>query len=218
MIESADNWKWYGDRTETAMNTMSDIISRMTDDSPDISDIVAGHSVDWTLMAAGEMGVSESTDGWNKSIRAYMNSTDASEWFDDDGAARNAWCACFVNWSLEAVGPNARGSSAAQGLPGYDGIRAKSWGGWGDDAGGPFMGSVGVMKTSEGHHVGIVMGTSGADGSNVVLLGGNQGDSVNLSVYSRSKFTAFRYPTGFSGKKYETKFKNTSGLSGGSTR
>lgn len=186
----------------------------MTDDSDDISSFIRGHSASWAQMASGEIGVTEDSKGWDARVKEYQYSTDAGrEFFTDDGGGENAWCACFVNWSMEKTGQT--------GLAGYDGVRAKSWKDWGESSSKPYFGAVGVMKSGGTfHHVGFVVGTAG-DKKNpkVVMLGGNQGDTVNISVFDQSKFLEYRLPTGYSGSKMEVHLSDVSGLSGGgSTR
>ncbi|MEM1158968.1 MAG: TIGR02594 family protein [Verrucomicrobiota bacterium] len=191
---------------ETA-RTIEDLVDRMTDDSPDISGFVEGRVAPWFKYAAGEVGQSEWTDGWNPRIKEYMNSTDVGYHFTDDGTGKNAWCAAFCNWAVEQGG--------GEGLPGYDGVRAKSWLKWGEDAKDPNFGTIGVMKGG-GHHVGVVVGTT--KNGDVAMLGGNQGDAVNVSVYPKSKFKGFRQPAGQTLNSKVT-LERTSGLSGGgSTR
>jgi uncharacterized protein (TIGR02594 family) len=77
---------------------------------------------------------------------------------------------------------------------------AQAWASFGIDAGGPAVGSIGVIRwNAKSGHVGIV---AGVDGDRVNLLGGNQSNSINIASFARSKFVAFRWPKTFPLKSY----------------
>lgn len=72
---------------------------------------------------------------------------------------------------------------------------AQAWKGFGIDATGPIVGSIGVIRwNASSGHVGFV---AGVDGDRVNLLGGNQSNAINISSFPRSKFIAFRWPSTF---------------------
>jgi uncharacterized protein (TIGR02594 family) len=77
---------------------------------------------------------------------------------------------------------------------------AQAWATFGINVGVPLVGSIGVIKwNASSGHVGIV---AGIEGDKVVLLGGNQSNTINLSSFARSKFIAFRWPKTFDLKAY----------------
>jgi hypothetical protein len=81
---------------------------------------------------------------------------------------------------------------------------AQSWKSYGVDAGGPVVGSIGVIKWRRGGgHVGVV---AAAKSGRVTLIGANQGDMIKYSTFpmksSRGEFIAFRLPPSEVGKKY----------------
>lgn len=131
----------------------------------------------WMDFARVELGVREVGNNGGERVNEYNATT---------GTANVAWCASFVEWTLQQSGMNGTGSAWAQSYRNY-----------GSDANGPKLGSIGVIRWPGGKtgHVGYVVGVS-ADGSKVYLMGGNQSNRVNVQAYKRSDFIAFRSPTG----------------------
>ena len=77
-------------------------------------------------------------------------------------------------------------------------IRAKAWASWGDGlslvATRPPLGAIAVFGRDGGGHVGFVDSVN-ADGS-LNILGGNQGDAVNVRRFPRARLIALRWPKG----------------------
>ena len=93
------------------------------------------------------------------------------------------WCAAFVGAMLESVGiVSTRYESA------------KSYEKWGLKLDAPVYGCVVVFTREGGGHVGFVVGQDKA--GNLLVLGGNQGDAVNVRAFPRSRATAYRWPVG----------------------
>lgn len=102
------------------------------------------------------------------------------------------WCGDAVESAVAKVLPE-------EALP-VNPFWAQAWAKFGIDAGGPIVGSIGVIRWSaSAGHVGIVAGT---DGSRVNLLGGNQSNAINVSSFPRSAFIAFRWPLTYPVKAY----------------
>ena len=142
--------------------------------------------VDHMKIAHSQIGVSEYSPGWNPQIKEYQVST-VKGFFNDDGTARNAWCACFVHWVLKKAGLpslNTQGDS-------FNLMRARKYESYGKAARGPVHGSIGVKKSGSQYHVGFVAGVNEA-GTHVIMLGGNQSNTVNYTAYPINSFTAFR--------------------------
>lgn len=79
---------------------------------------------------------------------------------------------------------------------------AQAWKDFGVDAGGPIVGSIGVIRwSSRAGHVGLVAGYD-QKRKRVHLLGGNQSNEINITSFPRSKFIAFRWPKGHPMKRY----------------
>ncbi|MDO6762361.1 TIGR02594 family protein [Agarivorans sp. 1_MG-2023] len=93
------------------------------------------------------------------------------------------WCSSFVNWCL-----------LASGLGGTNSAAARSWLNWGIELSQPALGCVTVLSrgTNPSHgHVGFY---SGYENGQIALLGGNQRDSVNISLYSADRVLGFLWP------------------------
>lgn len=90
------------------------------------------------------------------------------------------WCAAFVGNCLEAVGiMSSRYESA------------KSYLTWGQPVL-PVVGCIAVFSREGGGHVGFVVGRDSND--RVLVLGGNQGDEVNIKAFDRSRVVSYRWP------------------------
>lgn len=93
------------------------------------------------------------------------------------------WCAAFVGACLERSGIE---STRFEG--------ARSYVSWGQRLAEPVAGCVVVFSRDGGGHVGFVVGQDKA--GNLLVLGGNQSDAVNIRAFPRSRVTAYRWPGG----------------------
>ncbi len=155
-----------------------------------------------TTIPAGQ-GNNYDTSNWPsymKTAYSYLGTSETVTNGDNGGpidtfnASNNQknvkWCANFLNYVLEQNG--------IQGTTGPSRAMALSFKNWGTDAKGPVTGSIGVISYGGGAgHVGIVVGVTPT--GRVLMLGGNQGDSVKISSYPRNSFVAFRLPPGGAG-------------------
>lgn len=94
------------------------------------------------------------------------------------------WCAAFVGAMLERSGIKSSRFESA-----------KSYLQWGDLLTQPVVGCVVVFTRDGGGHVGFVVGQDKS--GNLLVLGGNQGDAVNVRSFPRSRVSGYRWPTGF---------------------
>lgn len=95
------------------------------------------------------------------------------------------WCGLFAAYCVKQAGFN----------PPAIAIRAKEWAKFGTALplqGSIPLGAIAVFTREGGGHVGFVTGVY-ADGS-LAILGGNQGDAVNVRKFPRSRLTALRWP------------------------
>lgn len=91
------------------------------------------------------------------------------------------WCAAFVGGCLEAVGlRSSRFESAFSYLD------------WGVKLDTAELGAIAVLQRDGGGHVGFVVGRDLA--GNIMLLGGNQGDEVNVRAFSTRRVVGYRWP------------------------
>lgn len=96
---------------------------------------------------------------------------------DDD----TPWCAAFVGACLENAGiVSSRYESA------------RSYLNWGIPVFKPVVGCLAVFERNGGGHVGFVVGLDQSD--RLMILGGNQGDAVNIKPFDRSRVVSFRWP------------------------
>jgi len=99
--------------------------------------------------------------------------------FTDD---ETPWCAGFVGGVLESVGIRSSRSAAA-----------RSYLSWGRALSAPRPGCIVVFE--RGPHFGHVGFVAGADRlGNLLVLGGNQGDAVNIKPFARGRVLGFRWP------------------------
>ena len=91
------------------------------------------------------------------------------------------WCAAFVGAMLERVGVKSTRFESA-----------KSYLDWGQLLALPVVGCIVIFTREGGGHVGFVVGrdTKG----NLLVLGGNQGDEVNIRSFPVSRVTGYRWP------------------------
>jgi uncharacterized protein (TIGR02594 family) len=93
------------------------------------------------------------------------------------------WCAAFVGACLEASGIRSTRSAAA-----------RSYCAWGRLIRYPTYGCIVVFTRAGGGHVGFVVGQDKT--GNLLVLGGNQGDAVNIKSFSRTRVLSYRWPEG----------------------
>lgn len=100
--------------------------------------------------------------------------------FRDDATP---WCAGFVGFVFESVGIK----STRSGL-------ALSYQNWGVSLKSPAVGCVVTFKRTGGGHVGFVVGKD--QQGNIMVLGGNQSDAVNIKPFATARVTSYRWPAG----------------------
>ena len=122
------------------------------------------------------MGLSET--GQRAAIQDYLTTGGANL-----DPATTAWCAAFVNSTLQQTGGQGTGSNMA-----------RSFLDWGQPVDQPQEGDVAVFSRGDPSgpygHVGFFKGYD--DQGNVLVLGGNQGDAVSISPYPRENLLGFR--------------------------
>jgi len=92
------------------------------------------------------------------------------------------WCAAFVGAMLERC--NVKSSRFES---------AKSYLQWGRLLAQPVLGCVVVFTRKGGGHVGFCVGKDAA--GNLLILGGNQGDAVNIKAFPVSRVSGYRWPS-----------------------
>jgi len=137
---------------------------------------------DWLPIALGEIGNCEIPGRKdNARILEYGRSTTYD--FKNDEIP---WCAAFTCFCLEKAGwPSTRSA------------RARSFETWGIPIE-PYQGCIVVLwrksLESGSGHVGFYMGVDPMDETRIMLLGGNQGNCVKISSYSKDQILGYRWP------------------------
>ena len=140
----------------------------------------ANRAAPWLRFARAELGVRNfPAGGSNPRITGYHAGTSIAGY--DDKAN---WCSSFVHWSL-----------ARAGIAGTASALARSWLTWGDALAEPRIGCIAVLWREDPQswkgHVGFFLR---ADGGDVVLLGGNQLESVCEQRHPCDQVLAYRWP------------------------
>lgn len=140
----------------------------------------------WMAVALGEAGVAENTHPGrrNERVMEYLHCVNRS--ISDD---ETPWCAGFVNWVMREVG-----------IAGTGRLNARSFLTWGASVPttSPHYGAVAVLwRVSPQSAKGHVAFFCGMEGDNMILLGGNQGNRVQLSPYPYARLLSFRWPPHF---------------------
>lgn len=136
----------------------------------------------WFEVAKREIGVHEVAGaGINPRIAAYYTATDIGR-VNDDAVP---WCSAFANWAMREGGYKGSGHA-----------NARSWLFWGQALKEPKLGCVVVFSRPPNEasgHVAFYVGESKAPG-NLMVLGGNQGDTVRVAPYARVRVLGYRWP------------------------
>ncbi|MFV1998616.1 MAG: TIGR02594 family protein [Acidiferrobacterales bacterium] len=151
--------------------------------APNIAESATHTEPAWMVTAWGENGVTEESGGRsNPRIIEYFKA--ASFWGRDDSGHSGAWCGSFAAWVMKENGIQ----------PVERAFRARSWENFGKQISPPIYGALGVK--SGGGHVSFVVGQN-ATGDQLFMLGGNQGDKVQVYEYPRSVWSTFVVPTDY---------------------
>ncbi|WP_323065980.1 TIGR02594 family protein [Aeromonas jandaei] len=134
----------------------------------------------WIEMAKNHIGVAEVKGAaHNPVIVQFWKDIRRGGIRDDE----TPWCAAFVGAMLERCGIQSSRFESA-----------KSYLSWGEQLDRPVYGCVVVFSRDGGGHVGFVVGKDKA--GNLLVLGGNQGDAVNVKAFPLSRVTGYRWPQG----------------------
>lgn len=128
--------------------------------------------------------------GWADELAAALPTAYArwaGTWYAEDATP---WCGLF----MAVVAQRANVDDRPERRPPEKYLSAASWAGWGLDAealGGAELGDVLVFTRQGGGHVGLYVGE---DATHYHVLGGNQGDRVNISRIAKDRLTAVSRP------------------------
>ncbi len=136
---------------------------------------------------------------WIDAARRYINAAEVKgpqhnplivRWWSAIRSAirddESPWCAAFVGGVLEECGIQSSRSAAA-----------RSYLKWGIEMKQPTLGAIVVFwrgsPSGWSGHVGFVMGRD--KDNNLMVLGGNQGDQVNIRPFARDRVLGYRWPS-----------------------
>ncbi|MDX2215634.1 MAG: TIGR02594 family protein [Oculatellaceae cyanobacterium bins.114] len=135
----------------------------------------------WLTIARREMeaGVKEFPgDRDNPRIVEYLKSTTLDQGLASED--ETAWCSAFVNWCMEQA--NRQGTNSAW---------ARSWLNWGKSLRDPKLGCIAVFSRGEqSGHVGFYIAQTP---THIRVLGGNQGDAVNITEIEKTRLLGYRW-------------------------
>lgn len=103
-------------------------------------------------------------------------------WWKDD---ETPWCGVYVAACLQGHSP----------LPKHW-YRAKGWLDWGTALAAPAVGCVVVFERQGGGHVGFIVGRDTR--GRLLVLGGNQGNAVNVAPFTEDRVAGYRWPANVS--------------------
>lgn len=134
----------------------------------------------WLALARGYIGTKEIRGSKHNPLILRWWIAIRASWFKDD---ETPWCAAYVGGVLEEAGIVSSRSAAA-----------RSYLKWGQKLTKPAVGAVVVFSRSGGGHVGFVVGRDTR--GRLMVLGGNQGDAVNIKPFSEDRILGYRWPPG----------------------
>ena len=174
-------WKGLTNRWNNALEVAKEWNAEETESTPEVGVKEDSRDPVWLDLARAEIGQKEIKGSkHNPRIVAYWH--DAELNFKDD---ETPWCAGFVGAMLERAGVDGTGSGMA-----------RSYEKWGKKLSKPAPGAVVTFwrgsKSSGSGHVGFYEGKD--KHGNLMILGGNQSDAVNIKPFSRDRLTGFWWP------------------------
>jgi uncharacterized protein (TIGR02594 family) len=125
----------------------------------------------WFTWAMHEVGTKEDPDNTGPAVQRYIDLAHA-------GAQHDPWCAIFANAALEANGIKGTRSASSQSFRSSPDFV---------ELAGPALGALAVFwRGSESSGLGHVGFYRGEAGSRLWILGGNEGDMVQVEAFPRS--------------------------------
>lgn len=139
----------------------------------------------WMKLAIDEIGQHEvAGTGSNPRILEYRRMAGTAIGGDDSVVP---WCAIFVNAMLASSGIKTSGSAMARSFASSDHFEKL------DE---PMVGCITVISSTRGPTSGHVFFYTGENGLFFQALGGNQDDSVSISMFQKKKLVGHYWPKG----------------------
>jgi len=152
--------------------------TRAQSPSPDDGTPSEEAAAPWMKIAKGEIGQAEKAGEAenNPRIMEYLATTGK---FKSD---ETPWCSAFANWVMVEAGEK-----------GTDSALARSWLKWGEAIEEPRYGCLVVFKRGKSTwqgHVGFYVRT---EGDKIVVLGGNQSNTVSIAPRTKADLLGYRW-------------------------
>lgn len=172
----------YGPETDGALRAAMDRSPAAKPPMPPVGD---GVEPPWLVWARAQKGIHERRD--SSTVLSWLQ--EFASWVTTPSTA---WCGAFMGMAIGQTLPEEPVPSNPLG--------ARQWLKFGRDMGDrPAPGAVTVFwrvsRNDWRGHVGIVVGQD--QRGNLMILGGNQGDTVNIRPFSRDRLLGYRWPKGY---------------------
>ena len=136
----------------------------------------------WMTLARRDLGVTEQPGAADDArILRYFRDAGHGEVRHDEVA----WCAAFAGACLERAGIRSTRS-----------LMARSYLAWGVALAEPRLGCIAVFSRGLNPRLGHVGFYAGSSAAGILVLGGNQANSVRIATYPRSRLIGLRWPAG----------------------
>lgn len=155
----------------------------------------------WLLEARKYLGTKEIPGAKHNDVIVKWYADSGNRQIKDD---ETAWCAAFTGAMLKAVG-----------LKGTNSLAARSYLNWGTKLDKPKVGAITVFKRGNSTWQGHVAFFLRDLGDRIEVLGGNQGNKVSITTYSKKSLLGYRWPDTI--QKSGVIKGSTVALTGGST-
>lgn len=136
----------------------------------------------WIAEARRHLGQRETPGNKHNPFIVGIWSAIGAGWFKDD---ETPWCAGFVAYCLKHAGRPILGPAQVG--------RALAWVDYGVKLDEPAYGCLAIKSRNGGGHVGFVVGRD--EKGRLMVLGGNQDNSVSIAPYNQFVFQSFRWPS-----------------------
>lgn len=137
----------------------------------------------WLIEGLNWVGLQESAGAADNPVIRQWAVAEGGEVAKDYQHDSIPWCSLYANMVLSKIG-----------LRGTETLWALDWANWGQKLPGPAVGAFAPMQRKGGGHIAIVVGRD--QNGNLMCLGGNQEDAVNIKPFPADRPLCYRWPDG----------------------
>ena len=146
------------------------------------------HTTPWIKEGTKLIGIHEATAEGRKAVDSMWKDFRMSGLVGT--STTTPWCSAFVGACFERAGITTRIKKAN-----FSKDNSRYWLDFGSIIDNPCYGCIVVFSRNGGGHVGFVVGRTKEN--DLLVLGGNQGDTVSIMRKNTSTVIGYRYPHGF---------------------